>query len=703
MQLELFYGGSWVDITAANDVFTAPIVIKQGQSDEGSAFRPCSISCQLANDDDRYRTSNPMSPLYGLAGRNAPMRVTVGGSIRGVTEASSWAADQTRDFRASPRRGKAWVDLEGGGLLRRIGQWTDPLRSPFYVYNAALTTSIGYWPLEDAGGTAVMAQAAPGNAVTTNNPGVTFGTQNRHAGSAPLAGFANSSKARGYFKTGGDPDSTAGWQVSFTAQLGSLGELGSFQSPVTFEMLNGVSYAIAFTDGINITLLANAFPSGATLINTVVNIDGLIDWSRWVQLIFRCTYSAGTTTVSLYAFDEDSFITNIVNGSFSGATSYPKNWRLSGGGFDDTVTYGHMIATVGVTEDLTDPARQVAFLGHPGERSAIRFGRLCDLAGVPYYVSASYAKSIPMGPQPYGTLADNLKEIAATEDGLIFDYRFELRLLFTLRPDRYRQTPVLTLTPADFPANAQGGLPVEVTDDLDTHNIITVSQRDGLDYTAEDSTGPLGSAPPPVGVGEARQTVDVNLDAAPLVIAQHANWWLRRGTVNLPRFPQVTLDLNARPSLIAAAQAVDVGEVIQITGFRENTIRLWVLGWTEVIRTHGRTITFTCAPDQQFNVGAWDSTTSRWDSLTHSLKSAVNTTATALVFRSLSSKVSWSTATPYDVFIAGERLTVTAMGAAALVGGGYDQAATVTRSVNGIVKNLGAGEPVHVADPGRWA
>jgi hypothetical protein len=53
------------------------------------------------------------------------MRVKVGGTVRGVVEASSWAADQTQDFRATPRRGKAWVDVEGGGLLQRVGQWTE--------------------------------------------------------------------------------------------------------------------------------------------------------------------------------------------------------------------------------------------------------------------------------------------------------------------------------------------------------------------------------------------------------------------------------------------------------------------------------------------------------------------------------------------------------------------------------------------------
>src|SRR6188474_2183521 len=147
--VELFYDGAWHDLVPADDVFAdTPIVIQRGDGDESAAPRPSSISLRLANDDDQFRTTNPESPLYGKAGVNTPLRVLVGGVSRGQVEVSSWKAGQTRDFRANPRRGKAWVDIEGGGLLQRVGQWTEPLKSPFRRYNETLTHVIGYWPLE---------------------------------------------------------------------------------------------------------------------------------------------------------------------------------------------------------------------------------------------------------------------------------------------------------------------------------------------------------------------------------------------------------------------------------------------------------------------------------------------------------------------------------------------------------------------------
>jgi hypothetical protein len=221
----------------------------------------------------------------------------------------------------------------------------------------------------------------------------------------------------------------------------------------------------------------------------------------------------------------------------------------------------------------------------------------------------------------------------------------------------------------------------------------------------EDSTGPLGSQAPPSGAGEYRQTVDVNLDDPDNQLPQVANWWLRRGTVNLPRFPQVTIDLNAKPSLITTVEAVEIGSVITITGMREYVIRLIVIGWTETIGTHDRTIVFTCVPDQQFVTGVYDGSaayTPRYDLRTCTLGTGANPTDTALIF-TMTADESWSTVSePYDLMIGGERITVTNMNARTGTGP-YFQSANVTRSVNGVAKSLPVGTPVHIATPGRWA
>jgi hypothetical protein len=53
---------------------------------------------------------------------------------------------------------------------------------------------------------------------------------------------------------------------------------------------------------------------------------------------------------------------------------------------------------------------------------------------------------------------------------------------------------------------------------------------------------------------------------------------------------------------------------------------------------------------------------------------------------------------PFDVDIGGERVTVTNIGAPS----GSDQAVTVSRSVNGVVKAHDAGTPVRLWNPARY-
>lgn len=697
---ELFYDGSWHDVAATDDVFTeTPIRIQRGQGDESAAFRPAQIIAQLDNEDDQFRTSNPMSPLYGKAGRNTPVRVKVGGVIRGTAEASTWKPDQTQDFRQSPPRGKAWVDLEAGGLLQRISQWTEPLRSPFYEYNAKLSTSVGYFPMEDPVGARSLYTPTPG-ARTDKLRGLEFQSQTRFAGSAPMIVLPNNPNtlASGFF-TPGVSASTAGWQISFCFNFGSIGSTGSFYNFAQWLTTDGTSYFLSWLDGKDLALVAET-QAGVSLINTTfVNAGNVSDWNRWNNFIIKATHSAGTTTISIYWNTEGSGLyAGPYTATFSGGTSTLYWWRMQSGGAPNNVTAGHVTGTSGTSQDLLDQSRLDAFNGYAGERTGYRIFRLLNDRGILVLIRGDPDVGIPMGPQPVDSLPKLLEEIVRTEDGLLFDEIGSLVLIFTQRDYRYSQTPQ-TLIPTDLPA-----LPKEVTDDLNVHNVVTASQRDGGDATVQDDTGPLGTQPPPDGAGEYRQTVDINIDDETL-LPDFANWWLRRGTVDLPRFPQVAIDLtDPAPGFLTAIEDLDIGDVIEITGMREYTIRLYVLGYTETIGSHTRSITFTCAPDQQFVIGIYDDGIWRWDTKTTTLATSATSTATSLSLTTANANDVLTTAggsLPYDLVIEGERVRVTAMTAPA-GSGPYTQTATVTRSINGVVKALPSGAQVNVYDSRRW-
>lgn len=700
---ELYYDGAWRDITADDEVFTGePIRIQRGQGDQSPALRPALIGAQLDNATDKYRTSNPVSALYGKAGRNTPARVSVAGVVRGVVEASSWACDHTDDFRRTPKRGRAWTDVQGGGLLQRIGQWTEPLKSAFRAYNEGLEHVTAYFPAEQPRTTTAPVATFSGPQGFAFSGGVEFDSQSYPPSSAPLMDLNENGGVNLYTGVTPSATSTSGWQHSWVSRLEPLPNADTF-----FYSWN-TSGGGESGDAFQITILpstgeiqlqgSNSNVAPGFWLDETKTTDSY-DFTQWTLWTVDATYSGGTTTLFVNWTNADNTESRFMSGTFAHEPgSFDSSAVSASTAFGDVPegsTFGHFL-TVDVGSsggvDLFGVARISAWTGYLGERAAFRFFRLLTAAGIANFVSANWAKSMPMGPQPVATLAEHLEEIQQTEDGLTFDLAAQAGIFFLSRYDRYNQTAALTLVPEDLP-----GLPREVTDGLRVHNVVTAVDRQGLEATAEDSTSALGTQAPPDGVGEYKQRVDVSVSFPRTRLPDIANWWMRRGTVDLPRFPKVAVNLAVlTPARVAEVESVQIGSVIEITDFREDTVRLYVLGYDEIIGNHSRRIVFTCAPDQQFQVAVYDDTSKRMESRTSTLNAAVDATATSLVVTFTRIRDAWSTtAEPYDWAIAGERIRVTSMGA--VTGSGpWTQTATVTRSVNGVRKALAAGEPIHM-------
>lgn len=707
VKTELFYNGVWNDVTASPGVFTDTITIRQGLGDESGGFRPCQITGRLNNADDRFRTSNPLSPLYGLAGRNTPMRVSVGGTVRGIAEASSWSCDQTQDFRQTPPRGMAWTDVTAGGVLQRVSQWTQPLRSALYRYVALSGVTPGeWWPMEDVSGSSAAVSAAGGPSMTPVTavrytlpdgtpipPGGApdFARGAGIAGSAALPNF----QGGGTLSTPIRSDTYNGYAIDWVMQFqAGTDEAGTSSADVLSWRENGtyVHFTVNVTKGHVDVLHANA-TDDATLASTgkasaAFDVyDGTPHHFRYQVRQSGGNYLAELRIDSALWATADNFVPGM-----TGTVGRPTYIEWNPGEVQGNympIAVGHLIiwksGQIG-----GQPAVFSALNGWAGERTSNRFARLCLEEGITRFISNSFAESMPMGPQRPDTLANLLKEIVTTEDGLLYDNGNSLALFFVCRADRMNQTPVLTLTPADFPA-----LPREVTDDLGVANVVTASQRDGGDATATDDDGPLGTQAPPAGIGEVKQTADVSLFDPDDDLEQVANWYLRRGTVNLPRYPELTLDLDARPGIVSAVNAVAVGSVIQITGLREYTIRLHVLGWTETIGGFTRTITFICAPDRQFHTQPLD--TGRLGAAATQLNGSLTTTDTALTLKMSDVNEQWRTGNnAVPILVAGEQITLGTVGAVSGTGPWTQAVTGCTRSVNGIVKTHAAGEAVTV-------
>ncbi|WP_329544690.1 hypothetical protein OG548_08205 [Streptomyces sp. NBC_01356] len=76
IRTELNIGGTWSDISP--DVYLRAVkAISRGLRDQGSAADPASLSLTLNNRGGKYSPRNAMSALFGLIGRNTPIRVSL--------------------------------------------------------------------------------------------------------------------------------------------------------------------------------------------------------------------------------------------------------------------------------------------------------------------------------------------------------------------------------------------------------------------------------------------------------------------------------------------------------------------------------------------------------------------------------------------------------------------------------------------------
>jgi hypothetical protein len=687
---QLFYSGSWHVLTPAVDpdayaLTSEKTKITRGFADIDAGFRPSSIKIRVHDPLDKYRPTNPMSPLYGLAGRNTTLAVSADGSTRAVTYASSFRPDQSEGFTLGPPiRGQKWIDITGEGMLRQIGLWTTPLRSPIYRDLTGMTNLLGYWPLEDAALATQLSNAVP-NGLPGTATGVTFEGFAGAAGSDKVVAVsvATGSSMSGKFL----PAAAAlGWQVCFSVRLPATPTAANLPM-FTWRTSNGYTWSLSL-DSTTYTLKV-LDKDGATLATATTTFGVGAEPGQWIRFRCQASVTAGTVTANHAWYPQQAGTSYGSGVSFAGSTGALISWQVTANANNDTGGYGHVVGVPTIADDFLGGDHYLSFNGYIGELAAARFVRLCTEENIPRILQGSTSKTWPMGRQPVDTFLNLLKEVAATEDALIFDIRTVLGLQMRTRTDRYNQASKLDLT---FGVNVAVPLE-EIIDDVDAHNVVTANQRDGGDLTVSDTTSPMGAQAPPGGIGEYKQTVDVNV-ASEGQLGLIAGWWLNKGTIPGARYKQITVDLDAPtgPGLLTAVNSVDIGDRITLAGRTPDVLGLIVIGIDEEIETMRRRVTFTTVPDDTWNPARYGvSAGSKRRGVTAATTNGTMTTTSTTLTVNLS--VDWfGTQYPYDLLVAGERMTVTA----AAAGGGATQALTVTRSVNGVVKTHAAGEAVQI-------
>lgn len=617
--------------------------------------------------------------------------------------------------------GSTWstVLVDVGGVGSRLEKNQAPAYSPLRrsVQLAALTP-LAYWPLEDPEGSVTGASAFPGQPpMTVTGPAVfAFGTgvpddifQSRY-GTKPMV-----SVAAGARLTAPVPLSvvTTEWALSFVGQfytpdIPGVTELriiawdtpgGTFNrwalvGTGTGYQLRGYNDTLgtvtnAFTDTFGVYAAQLSYTIEAQQVGSNISVQVFYNGNS-----FQAATSVAGTMAPITRVIVNPDRTNTT------AALTPRGLRFIMGHvrvvdetfFKDLPTY---------TDPITGTVRYAGNAWYL-ESAHERIKRLCAEERVPVTVLGNPAVTgyTQLNSQRDGSFSTLVEQAAESESGmLVYEDGFGYAVL--PRTARYNQTPALTVDLATY----------RRLDDTDQADILVpqLESRASNYWTVNRAGGSSGTFAADPAYRKRRGTIveEVTIDAlTDTVLADHAAW---RTHLNVDYtgafYPTIQVDLAANPGLIDAwlqcAPGSRVQRLNQPTIAGVGTIDQVIDGFSETIGPKLWRAEIAGSPAEVWNVGVYD--TGLYDAATTTVGGAgLTASATSVTFSSTNKGDTWSTTPGYKVLVNGERMVVTAMGAQT-GSGPWTQAATVTRSDNGVVRAHPAGTQIHVDNPLRWA
>lgn len=604
-----------------------------------------------------------------------------------------------------------WSDASGKQSLARITaagrlQWLQQadkaLRSAIYRTLSRDSGTVQYWPMEDKSGAVAFASGLSGGPKGFFE-GMSLGADSDVLGSEPLPTFSTSA-SRIWFNVP-SYNFSGTWAVTWAMRIPASSLSGAAQvlSWTTPGQTVG-RWQLTLTPGSPDTMQLSGFlTAGGTVNGSVVNFtDGVIgdELANGRQLYFRVvgTQNGGNVDTRWDCW----FVASDGTGpwAFGSSASFAGTTGRVAYIYHDAITgfagAGHTIGHVALGDG--DPAfgASDAVAGYASESTKDRATRLCAEEKVPFWFGEILTGTVGattqlMGPQGTTSLYDQLQLCESTETGILFDGR-QGQITIMNRTGRYNHAVNLAL---DI-SQGHFGWPWKRTRDTQAMTTeVTVSSPTGSTVVATASSAlvqRVGIKPQQVSVNAYR---DQGLD-------QHAAWWLAQGVSRKGRYPQIPLQLHASPTLIRSYLEMDVGGRVQVVNLPgelpPDALELIAEGGTDLIDPIEWHVELNCSDGSQWLVQLLDSG-NRLDCGASTTSSGFNTTATSVPLN-IADRCTWTHASgDFDIFVAGERMRVTAVSAPVGGGSSWTQTLMVTRSINGVVKPHVAGEAVHVANP----
>ncbi|MDQ7910265.1 hypothetical protein RB614_37805 [Phytohabitans sp. ZYX-F-186] len=615
--------------------------------------------------------------------------LAVPGTFRAHVEVPNFGA-----LRWAPGGADVTQSIQGAGIKRRLGSsGTAALKSPLYRYITRNATSslIGYWACEDGEFTSQIGSANGAPPINVLGTTAQFGSSSSAAGASSMIRLGDgvhldvpvlSSPETGQlrcmavmeFPDAGLADDTPimlvttvrdasvrKWYLEYRGSTGGDLRLRGFDQAGSVAENSG--YGGAELNGKTALVYFDVAEDGAD-----------VDYRFSVQEVKADGSIEGTHSFS---------------GTFSGSSvGAPTGLAIAPTGAMDGASVCHIM--IGNDKDLMAGVEQ-AVVGHFGETTTTRFGRLCDEEGVAREIKGNIPSDVRMGAQRTATLLQNLEDVEDAEHGIIYEARHFFGLVLRMHENIVNQTG------PDF-SYVDGfltGEPFPDPDDLLNANDVTATRIAGSEYRSVEEEGRMSVQDPPNGIGRYDKPVRVNI-ADDSLLPDIARWNRHVGTWRSARYPLITFDTH-RPVFTAQFSArvdeLDIGDYFSIPDtpawLEPGPIEQLAQGYNERIENVTRTITFNCRPAGPYQVAVRGLINHR-DSAATVLGEDLDTTETDVTV-AVTGPLWVTGSVDFNIMVGGELMAVTNIS-----GSSSPQTFTVTRSANGVVKTHAAGAEVHV-------
>lgn len=550
----------------------------------------------------------------------------------------------------------AWMPVEAGGILRRLGQGATPLQSALRRQMTAddATRPVAYWPVEEDAQATLVASGLGGTAMTVlGQP--EFAAFADFACSKPIVTMKDGSTLTGRVAT---YTATGQTQIRWLCNVPATG--GPADSVLLRVNTTGTAarWDVVYRTGGALEVIV--YDTNNTQIATSNAVAFAVD-GKLLRISLQLEQVGADAEFRIGTFQVDGG--GVSDPNAVAATTVGVVWKVTVAPDQDidNVSFGH-IAVYDVITSIFDLDNETNAWN--GEAAGERIERLCRENGVAFSaIGGAMDDTALMGVQRVDTLLSLLHASADADVSALIETRDQVGLGFRTRRSYYGQAAALELSYATDGHIHPPFDPEE--DDQTTKNQVTASREGGSSALASQQTGPLSILAPPDGVGlyDSSVTVNVQADAH---LPDQASWRVHLGTTDEPRYSQIHVNLAAAPDLIDAACELDTGLRLTVSDppvwIPPEDVDQLVQGYTEII---GHPIDwdlyFNCVPFSPYVVGVYDDSHRQTEG--SELATAVDSDDTTLNVLTTAGLI-WTTRAadmPLDIVAGGERMTVTAI------------------------------------------